>query len=82
MVPKTYHLEAYFQSTEQQKFTRSEIRRVQWMGDDMKYFSWRGIAAQQAKCGSVRYYEAETTVPGCHLQRRFLRTASGNICKI
>jgi hypothetical protein len=27
---------------------------------------------QQAMCGSVRYRDAETTVPACHLSRRFL----------
>jgi hypothetical protein len=36
-------------------------------------FSRRGIVAQQAMCGSVRYRDAETTVPACHLSRSFLR---------
>jgi hypothetical protein len=26
-------------------------------------------------CGSVRYRDAETTVPACHLSRRFIQTA-------
>jgi hypothetical protein len=32
------------------------------------------IASQQAMCGSVRYRDAETTVPACHLSHRVLRT--------
>jgi hypothetical protein len=39
------------------------------------------IAAQQAMWGSVRYLDGETTVPACHLLRRYLRTASRNLCK-
>jgi hypothetical protein len=40
-----------------------------------------GTAAQQAMCGSVRYREAETTVPACHLSRHFFWTASRNLYK-
>jgi hypothetical protein len=35
---ETRPLEAHFQSREQPKVTRSEIRRVQWLGDDRKDF--------------------------------------------
>ena len=31
---ETRPLEAHFQSREQQKVTRSEIRRIRWLGDD------------------------------------------------
>jgi hypothetical protein len=49
-----------------------------------EYGGWlmTGTAAQQTMCGSVRYRDAETTVPACHLSRRFLRTASRNLFKI
>jgi len=51
---------------EQPKVTRSEIRRVRWLGDDRNAF-WQGIAAQQAMCGLVHYRDAETTLPAtCH----------------
>jgi hypothetical protein len=34
-----------------------------------EYGGWvmTGIAPQQAMCGSLRYRDAETTVPACHL---------------
>jgi hypothetical protein len=41
-----------------------------------------GIAAQQAMCGLVRHRDTETSVPACHLSRRFLTTVSRNLCKI
>jgi hypothetical protein len=40
-VCETCHLEAYFQSREQSKVTRNEIRRVRWLGDDINFFSVR-----------------------------------------
>jgi hypothetical protein len=52
-------LEAHFQSREQPKVTRSEIRRVRWLSDDTTSAVWLG---------------AETTVPACHLSRRVLCT--------
>jgi hypothetical protein len=44
-----------------------------------EYGGW--VMTQQAMCGSVRCRDAETTVPACHLSRRFPRTASHNLCK-
>jgi hypothetical protein len=44
-----------------------------------EYGGW--VMTQQAMCGSVRYRDAETTVPACHLSRRFLRFASCNLRK-
>jgi hypothetical protein len=41
-----------------------------------------GTATLQVMCSSVRYRDAETIVPNCHLSRRFLRTASPNFCKL
>jgi hypothetical protein len=46
-----------FQRREQPKVTRSEIRRVRWLGDDTTSDVW---------------LDAETTAPACHLQSRFL----------
>jgi hypothetical protein len=39
-----------------------------------EYGGWvrTGIATEQAMCGSVRYRDAETTVPACHISRRLL----------
>jgi hypothetical protein len=54
---ETCPLEAHFQSREQPKVTQIEIRRVRWLGDDTISDVWLG---------------AETTVPACHLSRRFL----------
>jgi hypothetical protein len=48
-----------------------------------EYGGWvmTGTAAQQAMCGSVRYCDAVTIVPAWHLSRRFLRTATRNLCR-
>jgi hypothetical protein len=60
-------LEAQFQSREQPRVTRSEIRRVGWLGDDTT--------------SDVRYREAEATVPACLLSRRFLcKTCTVTLC--
>jgi hypothetical protein len=55
----TCPLEGHFQSREQPKVTRGEIRRMRWLGDDTTSDVWLG---------------AETTGPACHLSRRFLCT--------
>jgi hypothetical protein len=63
---ETCPLEAHFQSREQPKVTGSEIRRVRWLGDDTTSDVWLGT---------------ETTVPACHLPRRFLcRTCTVTLC--
>jgi hypothetical protein len=41
------------------KVIRREIRRIRWLGDDSNVFLGE---QQQAKCGSVPYHDAETTV--------------------
>jgi hypothetical protein len=78
---ETCSLEAHFQSREQPKATRRENRRVWWLGDERTFFPKPGIAAQQVTCGSVCYHDKDTTVPACHLSRRFLQTASRGLCK-
>jgi hypothetical protein len=71
--------------------TRSEIWRVRWDSErDLESTVSLGarfgecgdwVMTQQEMCGSVRYRDAETTVPACHLSSNFLRTASRNLCK-
>jgi hypothetical protein len=60
-VCETRSLKANSKSKEQWTVTRSEVRRVRWLGEDS-----RGTAAQRAMCGSALYRDAETSVrPAC-----------------
>jgi hypothetical protein len=59
---ETCPLDAHFQNSELPEVTRSGIENTV-VGWRKKIFSRRGIAAQQAMYSSVRYRDAETTVP-------------------
>jgi hypothetical protein len=56
-VAKLVFLGPIFRVRNSQKYSE----RVRWLGDD-KCFPRRGIAAQQAMCGLMRYPVAETAV--------------------
>jgi hypothetical protein len=81
MVEKRVSLSPILRSGNSQKSlgARSESAVVGWW---QECFTRRGTAVPQAMCGSVRYSDAETTVPACQsLSRRFPLTAPRNLCK-
>jgi hypothetical protein len=51
---------AHFLSREVPKVTRSEIWKVQWLGDDRNVFLGEELLSQHAMCGSVCYRDAGT----------------------
>ena len=77
---ETCPLEAHFQSREQPKVTRSEIRRVRWLGDDRNAFLGEELL-QNKRCVARCVIVMQTHHSPCHLSHRFLRTVSRNLCK-